>query len=53
MVKNFMCSSCAREAICKHSDIVYKFHEDSKKPLGINITMDSCSHFEDENPADG
>lgn len=47
MIKNDLCASCNKGEVCKNRDILYKFHEDAKKQLGVDITMDDCINFED------
>ena len=47
MITNFICDSCSKQGVCKNRDILIKFHKDSKKPLGVDITMDECQNFED------
>lgn len=46
MINNFMCTKCTKEPVCKILTIIEKFDEDAKKPLGVDITIDSCLHFE-------
>lgn len=46
MVNNFMCESCDKSAVCKVLDVLSKFTDDAKKkPLGVDITIDSCANF--------
>ena len=53
MVNNFLCSACSKEPICKIVDLIFKFHEEAKKPLGVNLTMNSCSHYDEDAPIEG
>lgn len=46
MINNFMCDTCDKAAVCKVLDILYKFSDDVKKPLGVDITIDSCSNYD-------
>ena len=46
MINSFLCIKCDKQAVCKIYDILTKFDEDAKKPLGVDITMDSCANFE-------
>lgn len=46
MISSFLCIKCDKQAVCKIYDILAKFDEESKKPLGVNITIDSCANFE-------
>ena len=48
MINNNHCEHCNHAEVCKIMDILYKFHEDAKKPLGVNITMDQCSNYESD-----
>ena len=52
MINNFLCTGCTKLAVCKVHDLLYKFHEDNKKSLGVEITMNRCSNY-DEDSADG
>ena len=47
MINNDLCASCKKVAVCRINDILYKFHEDAKKNLGVEITMEDCENFED------
>lgn len=47
MIENNLCASCTKGEVCRNKDILYKFHEDQKKQLGIDITLDNCVNFED------
>lgn len=48
LINNNMCKTCSKNFVCKIRDILDKFDEESKKPLGVDITIDSCSNFEPE-----
>ena len=52
MINNFLCDTCEKQAVCLITSILQKFHQDSKKPLGVHITMDKCAHYA-EDSADG
>ncbi len=47
MINNDLCASCNKVAVCRINNILYKFHEDAKKDLGVEITMEDCQNFED------
>ena len=47
MISNNLCASCTKGEVCRNKDILYKFHEDQKTQLGIDITIDDCVNFED------
>ena len=49
MISNYLCEKCGHAEVCKIMDILAKFDEDAKKPLGVNITMDRCDNYE-KNP---
>jgi uncharacterized protein YijF (DUF1287 family) len=40
-----MCEKCEKSPVCKIMDVLCKFHEDAKKQLGVNITMDNCYNY--------
>jgi len=48
MINNFLCETCDKNAVCKVTDILYKFHEDNKKSLGVAITVDSCANYAED-----
>lgn len=51
-IANFKCERCDKSAVCKVLDILKKFHDDAKTPLGVNITLDGCFNFaSDAEPA--
>lgn len=52
MINSFLCIKCDKQAVCKIYDILAKFDEDAKKPLGVDITMDSCANFEADEKTD-
>ena len=37
MINNYMCEQCDKAAVCKIMDILAKFSDDAKKPLGVDI----------------
>jgi hypothetical protein len=47
MINNYLCEKCGHSEVCKIMDILAKFSKDSKKSLGVNITMDGCSNYDD------
>ncbi len=47
MINNDLCASCNKVTVCRINDVLYKFHEDAKKDLGVEITMENCENFED------
>ena len=46
MINQFLCIKCDKQAVCKIYDVLAKFDEEAKKPLGVDITIDSCANFE-------
>lgn len=46
MLNNKLCEKCGKAAVCKNTDLLYKFDESAKKPLGIDITIDKCENYE-------
>jgi hypothetical protein len=47
MIQNFICETCDKENVCKLRDILFKFHEDAKHNLGIDITMNKCLNYKE------
>lgn len=48
MINNFLCDRCSHALVCEKMKTVMKFHEEAKKDLLIEITMESCLDFNDE-----
>lgn len=46
MINKCLCEECSKSEVCKIKDILYKFSEENKKDLGVDITMDSCSNVD-------
>ena len=46
MITNNLCPTCDKSAVCKIYDILAKFDSEAKKPLGVDLTIDSCLNFE-------
>ena len=53
MISNFLCETCSKVSVCKVMDILVKFHEDAKKPLGVSITMNQCTHYDEDPGSEG
>lgn len=45
MINNHICVGCDKYEVCKIADIIAKFSDDAKKPLGVDITINSCENF--------
>ena len=45
-IKNFQCQSCGKTTVCKIYDIIAKFSEEAKKPLGVDLQLLSCENYE-------
>ena len=50
MINNFLCEYCDKNAVCKVMDMLHKFHEEARRPLGVNITMNSCANYGSDTP---
>ena len=49
-ISNFICEECEKGSVCKYKDNILKYSDEAKKPLGIDITIDSCvSYTKDKN----
>lgn len=48
MINNNLCLTCDKAAVCKIFDILVKFDGEAKKPLGVDLTINSCLNFEDD-----
>lgn len=49
MIKNCLCNNCKHANVCKKMHVLQKFDDENKKFIGINITMDSCEDYEENN----
>ena len=47
MIKNYICENCTHFTVCADKKALVPFHEDSKKPVGIEITVNNCLEFKD------
>ena len=45
MINNYICETCDKNAVCKVMDILHKFHEDNKRSLGVEITINRCANY--------
>lgn len=45
MITNFICENCDKSAVCKVLDILSKFKDTVKNPLGVDITIDDCDNY--------
>lgn len=45
MITNKICENCKSWDVCKLANILYKFDEDAKKDLGVDITIDACKNY--------
>ena len=52
LITNFMCEHCDKVSVCKIYDILRKFDEDAKVPLGVDITINQCSNFDEDSDGD-
>jgi hypothetical protein len=48
-IKNYICERCNHSLVCKVNDKVIVFHEEAKKPLDVDITIDYCKNYEPVN----
>lgn len=45
MVENYICDKCEHLSVCSKINALQKFNDESKKFIGIDITMESCRDF--------
>lgn len=45
IITNKICENCQSWDVCKIADILYKFDEDAKRYLGVDITIDNCRNY--------
>lgn len=48
MIKNNKCEECNHYFVCKKLAVLEKFDTESKKYIGVDITMDYCKDFESD-----
>lgn len=48
MIVNNQCEKCNHYYVCKKLSVLEKFDSDSKKYIGVDITMNDCKDFECE-----
>ena len=41
-VKNYICENCDKSGVCKWADIIDKFSEEKKNPVGVTISIVEC-----------
>lgn len=46
MIKNYVCQSCFHKPVCKISSKIDVFSIEAKKPLGVDIQILRCVHYE-------
>ena len=49
MINNYICENCSHYMVCKVADKLKPFSEESKKDLGVEITVNNCLEFKDVN----
>lgn len=47
-VINFICENCSKRRVCAIAPKLFAFSDDAKKELGVDITMESCKEYEQE-----
>lgn len=52
-VRNFICETCCKRRVCAVAKKIYAFSDEVKKPLCVDITMDSCIEYIGEEDCDG
>lgn len=46
-IKNYKCNDCIHSGICKVEDKIVVFLDTAKKPLDVDITIDSCKNYQE------
>ncbi len=47
-ISNYICKDCKKNHICKWVDKINKFDEDIKQPIGVNITINHCDEYDEQ-----
>lgn len=48
MVHNFICRTCKKIAVCRVFDNIVKFSNTQKKQLGVDVTIDECENYDED-----
>ncbi len=48
MIENYICLNCKKFTICKWVNVIDKFDEEKKNPVGVTIEIKNCVEFEEE-----
>lgn len=46
-IVNYQCDNCNNLYICKWTDLLNKFSEDAKRPIGVTIEVKHCKEFKE------
>jgi hypothetical protein len=47
MINNYKCKDCDHYFVCKKISTLDKFDDESKKYIGVDITIDQCKDFQE------
>lgn len=45
-IQNNICEKCKKVVVCERIKVISKFHEDAKRPMGVDIQILSCDEYE-------
>ena len=45
MIKNNICMNCDHKLVCSKQTVLEKFDSESKKFIGVDITIDKCNDY--------
>lgn len=45
MIENYICKNCNHHAVCKNNTVLINFDSDSKKYIGVDITVENCDAY--------
>ena len=46
-IVNHKCLECEKNQVCKWADLIEKFSEDKKNPVGVEIEIKNCIEFQE------
>lgn len=49
MIENHICKNCKHNSVCKNNSVLVNFDSDSKKYIGVDISIKNCDFY---SPAD-
>ncbi len=45
-ILNYFCEGCTKVGVCSWNQVIDRFSEEKKKPLGVTIEIKTCDEYE-------